>query len=97
MCCAYSITEKKDSWGRRSGIDRRRDCIPGYGAERRFNQERRSNPDRRSRKDQGNIILLRRMSDRYVEFANTMKGAFVATLLSLPLWALIIFLIFIRR
>jgi hypothetical protein len=31
-----------------------------------------------------------------VEFANTIKGAFVASLLSLPLWALIIFIIFIK-
>jgi hypothetical protein len=41
---------------------------------------------------------LRRNSDRYMEFANTQKGIFLATLFSLPLWALIItFLIFINR
>jgi hypothetical protein len=41
---------------------------------------------------------LRRYSDMYMEFANTMKGIFLATLFSLPLWALIItFLIFINR
>jgi hypothetical protein len=40
---------------------------------------------------------VRRNSDRYMEFANTQKGVFLATLLSLPLWALIIFLILIIR
>jgi hypothetical protein len=91
---AYSIAEKIDRLGRRSGIDRRRVFIPVSVPERRSSQERRSNQDRRSQKDQGNIINLRRNSDRYMEFTNTMKGMFFATLLSLPLWALIIFLIF---
>jgi hypothetical protein len=97
MCCAYSIPEKEDKWSRRSGIDRRMVSIPLSGHERRSSQERRSGQDRRIRKDQGNVIILRRYSDMYMEFANTMKGIFLATSLSLPLWALIIFLIFIKR
>jgi hypothetical protein len=96
MHSANSIPEKLDRWDRRSGIDRRRDYIPGYVPERRSNQERRSGQDRRSRKDQGNVIVLRRHSDTYMEFANTLKGIFLAILLSLPLWALIIYLIFKR-
>ena len=94
MRFAYSISEKIDRWGRRSGIDRRGVFIPGSVPERRSNQERRSGQDRRRREDQGNVINLRRNSDRYMEFANTQKGLFIATLLSLPLWALIIFIIF---
>jgi hypothetical protein len=96
MRCTYSIAEKIDSWGRRSGIDRRMVVIPVSVPERRSIQERRSGQDRRSQKDQGNVINLRRNSDRYMEFANTQKGLFLATLLSLPLWALIIFIIFIK-
>jgi len=97
MRCAYSTAEKIGRWGRRSGIDRRMASIPLSGHERRSSQERRSGQDRRIRKDQGNVIILRRSSDIYMGFANTMKGIFFATLLSLPLWALIIFLIFIKR
>ena len=97
MHCANSIPEKVDKWGRRSGIDRRSVFIPGTIPERRSNQERRSGQDRRSREDQGNVINLRRNSDRYMEFVNTQKGILLATLLSLPIWALIIFLIFIKR
>ena len=97
MDCANSIPEKKDRWGRRSGIDRRRVLIPVSIPERRSNQERRSSQDRRNRKDQGSVINLRRCSDTDMEFANTMNGIFLATLVSIPLWALIIFLIFIKR
>jgi len=96
MRYAYPIPEKKDTWGRRSGIDRRMDSLPLSVPERRFNQERRIGQDRRMQKDTCKVIILRRYSDRYIEFANTMKGIFFATLLSLPLWALIIFLIFIK-
>ena len=94
---AYSIPEKIDSWGRRSGMDRRMGFFPVSAPERRSNQDRRSGQDRRSRKDQGNVINLRRNIDRYMEFTNTQKGLFLAISLSLPLWALIIFLIFIKR
>jgi hypothetical protein len=94
---ANSIPEKLDRWGRRAGIDRRGVSISVSVPERRSNQERRSGQDRRNRKDQGHVFNLRRNSDRYMEFANTQKGIFLATLLSLPLWVLIIFLIFIIR
>jgi hypothetical protein len=97
MNYANSIPEKIDRRDRRSGIDRRRDFIPGYVPERRSNQERRSGQDRRIRKDNGNVSYLGRISDTYMEFANTIKGIFIATLLSLPLWAFIIFLIFIKK
>ena len=97
MHSAYPIPEKKDRWGRRSGFDRRWNFIPGFAPEKRSNQERRSGQDRRNRKDQGNFIIVRRYSDMYMEFANTIKGTFLAALLSLVLWSLIIFLIFIKK
>ena len=93
----YSIPEKTDRWGRRSGIDRRMGFFPVSAPERRSNQDRRNGQDRRSREDQGNVINLRRNIDRYMEFTNTQRGLFLAISLSLPFWALIIFLIFIKR
>ncbi|HVO66369.1 MAG TPA: hypothetical protein VMT12_07800 [Syntrophales bacterium] len=97
MSYDYSIPEKKDTWGRRSGIERRMVSLPLSVPDRRSNQERRRGQDRRMQKDPYNVTILRRSSDMYMEFANTMKGIFLAALLSLPLWALIIFLIFIKR
>ena len=86
----YSIPKKIDIWDRRSGIDRRRVCIPRSEPERRFNQERRSCQDRRIQEDQRNVIIPRRYSDRCMELSNTQKGLLLAVFLSLPLWALII-------
>jgi len=89
------IPEKKGMWDRRSGIDRRCNFSFGYVYERRSNQERRCVQDRRTRKE--HVILLRRMSDNYMEFANTIKGISIASLLSLLFWGLIIFLMFTGR
>ncbi len=83
----------RDRGGRRSGNDRRKFSILECAPERRSGQERRSNQDRRSGRDLGEAIYMKRDTDRYVEFANTQKGLFLAILLSLPLWALIIFVI----
>ena len=95
MSYTNSIPEKKDRWDRRSGIDRRCDFTFGYVPERRFNQERRCVQDRRTKKE--HVILLRRMSDNYMEFVNTIKGISLASLLSLLFWGLIIFLMFTKR
>lgn len=83
----------RDKGGRRSGSERRKFPILEYAPERRSGQERRDNQDRRNGTDSGEAIYLKRNADRYMEFANTQKGVFLAMLLSLPLWALIIFMI----
>ena len=87
------IAERGEIGGRRSGIDRRKLFISGYTPERRSNQDRRSSQDRRSRQNPGNAFNLRRSMDRYMEFVNTQKGVFLAILMSIPIWALIIFMI----
>ena len=87
------IAEKGEIDGRRSGLDRRKLFIPGYTPERRSNQDRRSSQDRRSRQNPGNAFNLRRSMDRYMEFVNTQKGVFLAILMSIPIWAVIIFMI----
>ena len=88
-----SIFSLKDQGGRRSGIDRRKFFAPEFGLERRSGQDRRSNRERRSGKGLIDVSCLKRGTDRYVEFANTQKGLSLAFLLSLPIWALIIFMI----
>jgi len=95
MGVAYSIPGEGNRGGRRLGIDRRRFFIPGYAPERRSNQERRSGQDRRSGEDPGNVMILRRGIDRYMEFVNTQKGLLLGVLMSLPFWVLIIFSIFL--
>ena len=85
-----------DKGGRRAGADRRKISIAGFLPERRAGQDRRSYEDRRNRIEEENIAFLRRNTDRYMEFANTQKGLLYGLLLSLPLWALIIFMFFIR-
>ena len=92
----YSKVGIPDNGGRRTGDDRRKIPIPGFLPERRTGQDRRIYQDRRNRIDEGNIAFLRRNTDRYMEFANTQKGLLYGLLLSLPLWALIIFMFFIR-
>ncbi len=82
-----------DRGGRRSGIERRKVSILEYAPERRSGEERRGDPDRRRGRRPEEAIYLRRNTDRYMEFANTQKGLFLAVLLSLPLWAMIIFMI----
>jgi hypothetical protein len=85
-----------DSGGRRMGVDRRKASIPGFYLDRRSGQDRRADQDRRSRLDLENVPYLKRNSDRYMEFANTRKGVLWAFLLSVPLWALIIFMFLMR-
>jgi hypothetical protein len=92
----YATVEVPDKGGRRMGIDRRRVSILGFAPDRRSGEDRRADQDRRSRVDPENVSYLKRNSDRYMEFANTQKGMLWAFLLSLPLWALIIFMFVIR-
>jgi len=93
----YSKAKIPDKGGRRKGPDRRKTFIPGFIPERRNGQDRRSYQDRRNRIDEGNVAFLRRNTDRYMEFANTQKGMLYGLLLSVPLWALIIFMFFFRH
>ncbi len=89
-----SILGIRDKGGRRSGIDRRKFFIPEHAPENRSGQDRRSNQERRKGRDLSGVSYLKRGTDRYMEFANTQKGLFLAIMLSLPVWALIIFMIF---
>jgi len=88
-----SILSLKDQGGRRSGIDRRKFLAPEFVPERRSGQDRRSNQERRNGRDLIEVGCLKRGTDRYAEFANTQKGLSLAFLLSLPIWALIVFMI----
>ena len=88
-----SIFGIKDQGGRRSGMDRRKSLVPEFAPERRSGQDRRSNQERRSGRDLIEGSYLKRGTDRYEEFANTQRGLSLAFLLSLPIWALIIFMI----
>ena len=87
------ILGMRDRGGRRSGIERRKVSILEYALERRSGEERRSDRDRRRGRGPEEAIYLRRNTDRYKEFANTQKGLLLAILLSLPLWAMIVFMI----
>jgi hypothetical protein len=92
----YSEVKIPDRGGRRNGADRRKTFVPRFIPERRTGQDRRSFQDRRNRLDLDPSSFLRRNTDRYMEFANTQKGMLYGLLLSLPLWALIIFIFFFR-
>jgi hypothetical protein len=92
----FATVGVSDNGGRRMGVDRRKDSIPGFYPDRRSGQDRRADQDRRSTSDLGNVSHLKRNSDRYMEFANTQKGVLWALLLSVPLWALIIFMFLMR-
>ena len=87
-----SIIHSHDRGGRRSGIARR-SVIPGFEPERRSGKERRSGQERRRLEQQGDVDYLRRNIDRYAEFSNAHRGVTYGILLSLPVWAVIIFLI----
>ena len=89
----HSVAEKADIGGRRLGFDRRKTLIPDYEPERRSGLDRRTGQDRRGRYGQGDISYLRRHMDRYIEFKNTNKGLIYGILLSLLIWAGILFLI----
>ena len=93
MSNVNSILHAHDRGGRRSGIARRRDFFSAYGPERRSGKERRSGQERRRLEQQGDVDYLRRNIDRYAEFSNTHRGVTYGILLSLPIWAVIIFLI----
>ena len=92
----YATVEVPDNGGRRTGMDRRRVSTPGFYPDRRSGQDRRADQDRRSGVDPDHITCPKRHSDRYMEFANTQKGMLWAFLLSLPLWALIVFMFWIH-
>jgi len=92
----YATVEVPDNGGRRMGVDRRKASILGFAPDRRSGGDRRADQDRRSRVDPDNVSYLKRNCDRYMEFAKTRKGLLWAFLLSLPVWALIIFIFMMR-
>jgi len=92
MRAVYSVAEEAEIWDRRLGFDRRKTLIITYEPEKRSGQDRRTGQDRRGF-GQGNVGYLRRNFDRYIEFRNTNKGLIYGAILSVPIWAGIIFLI----
>jgi hypothetical protein len=92
----YATVGVPDNGGRRMGVDRRRVSILGFAPDRRTGLDRRADQDRRSRLDADGVSYCKRNSDRYMEFANTQKGILWAFLLSVPLWALILFMFLSR-
>jgi hypothetical protein len=90
------IDSLMDKGGRRSGEDRRKTSVLKVSPDRRSGMDRRMAQDRRSRDESEYVDYLKRNSDRYMEFANTQKGLFFGFLLSLPVWALIVFWIFMK-
>ncbi len=90
------IDSLRDKGGRRSGEDRRKVSILEVLPDRRSSLDRRMNQDRRNRDESEYVSYLKRNADRYMEFANTQKGLFFGFLLSLPVWALIVFWIFMK-
>ena len=89
----YSIFHTHDRGGRRSGIARRRDVSPECEPERRLGQGPRSGQERRGLEQQGDVDYLRRNIDRYAKFSNAHRGVTYGIIFSLPIWAVIIFLI----
>ncbi len=90
------IDSLKDKGGRRTGEDRRKVSILEVIPDRRSGLDRRMAQDRRNRDESEYVSYLKRNSDRYMEFANTQKGIFYGFLLSLPVWALILYWIIMR-
>jgi len=90
---ANSILQIHDGGGRRSGNGRRRVVIPEYEPERRSGRDRRSGQERRGLAQREDFDHFRRNMDRYAEFSNTNRGVTYGILLSLMLWAVIIFVI----
>ena len=85
------IDNLRDRGGRRSGEDRRKVMILEFLPDRRSGLDRRMAQERRYRDESDYVPYLKRNSDRYMEFANTQKGMLFGFLLSLPVWALILF------
>ena len=96
MAARNLIDSLRDKGGRRSGEDRRKVMILEVLRDRRSGLDRRMAQDRRNRDESEYVSNLKRNSDRYTEFANTHKGMFFGFLLSLPVWALIVFWIFTK-
>jgi hypothetical protein len=90
------IDSLRDKGGRRSGEDRRKVAFLKVLPDRRSGLDRRMAEDRRSRDESEYVSYLKRNSDRYMEFANTQKGVLFGVLLSLPVWAMIVFWIFMK-
>jgi hypothetical protein len=90
------INSLSDKGGRRSGEERRKASILKVLPDRRSSLDRRMALDRRSRDESEYVSYLKRNSDWHMEFANTQRGVFFGVLLSLPVWALIVFWIFMN-
>jgi hypothetical protein len=91
-----SIENLRDRGGRRIGEDRRKVMVLEFVPDRRSGLDRRMNKDRRNRDESDYVSYLKRNADRYMEFVNAQKGMFFGFLLSLPVWALIVFWIFMK-
>jgi len=90
------IDNLRDKGGRRSGEDRRKVGILKVLPDRRSGIDRRMAQDRRNRDESDYVSYLKRNSDRYMEFANTQKGIFFGFLLSLPVWAMVLFWVLMK-
>jgi hypothetical protein len=90
------IDNLRDKGGRRIGEDRRKVAVLEFLPDRRSGLDRRMTEDRRNRNEADYVSYLKRDSDRFMEFANTQKGVLFGFLLSLPVWALILYWILLR-
>jgi len=86
----------RDRGGRRLGEDRRKVVGLHFLPDRRSGLDRRTTQERRHRNEADYVSYLKRNADRYMEFANTQKGVLFGFLLSLPVWALILYWIIMR-
>lgn len=93
---ANLISAISDQGDRRSGIERRKISIPGYGPERRSGQDRRRSQRKRNRYDPEAVSYLERSYDRYMESVDTFKGISYGLLFSLTLWAAIILFVMLK-
>ena len=96
MAATNPIENFRDKGGRRSGEDRRKAVVLYFVPDRRCGLDRRMSQERRNRNEADYISYLKRNSDRFMEFANTQKGVLYGFLLSLPVWALILYWIIMR-
>ena len=93
----HSVVSIEDNGGRRSGLDRRSFFAPESIPEKRSGQDRRSGLDRRIRKvDFTNLTVSlepKRKTDVYIEDSRIGREFLFAPLLSLLMWAIIIYFV----
>ena len=96
MAATNPIDNLSDRGGRRLGEDRRKAGTLDFLPDRRSGLDRRMAQDRRYRNEADYVSYLKRNSDRFMEFASTQKGVFFGFVMSLPVWALILYWILLR-